>query len=327
MIRTQCCFHPVPAVVLRELHLHDRAVTTEGDALDPHRQPRRQLAAPIGHDDEGPHRHAHVADGNGLECAAGRLGGRGIPVWSVGNAVGRGHPVVRVLPGERADPGEVLDPVHAELSRHDKPNGEPVQHRQRLVVHQVGHEGVIQRRVGQIQRLHHGVGALALRPWPAVKALELQLNRSRLDADGGEQLRQADPGPAGVPHTTVSPLGARDPRLESTPTVPRTLIDGRDGSCLEVLHELIEAELERSLDVALQAEPPRAQVDGVRNEVQMIAHVERCVRGERRQKVWTRRLELDSPVGHTKERQLLRIAHERIDAVPVWIDARAGEAG
>src|SRR3989442_5377521 len=59
----------------------------------------------------------------------------------------------------------------------------------------------------------------------------------------------------------------------------------------------------------------------------MIAHVERCVRGERRQKVWTRRLELDAPVGHTKERQLLRIADERIDAVPVWIGGRAGEAG
>src|SRR6266446_266567 len=31
---------------------------------------------------------------------------------------------------------------------------------------------------------------------------------------------------------------------------------GHDGSCLEVLHQLVEAELERSLDVALQAEPP-----------------------------------------------------------------------
>src|SRR5438128_12300593 len=48
----------------------------------------------------------------------------------------------------------------------------------------------------------------------------------------------------------------------------------------------------------------------------MVAHVERCIRRERRQEVWTRRLELDSPVGHTKERQLLRIADERIDAVP-----------
>src|SRR2546422_8397169 len=121
--------------------------------------------------------------------------------------------------------------------------------------------------------------------------------------------------------------GARDPRLESTPAVPGALIDGRDRDGLEVLHQLIEADLERSLDVALQAEPPRAQVDGVRNEVQMVAHVERGIRGERRQKVWTRRLELDAPVGHTKERQLLRIADERIDAVPVWIGGRAGEAG
>src|SRR5882672_12425257 len=43
MIRAQCCFDPAPAVVLRELHLHDRAITTEGDALDPHRQSGRQL--------------------------------------------------------------------------------------------------------------------------------------------------------------------------------------------------------------------------------------------------------------------------------------------
>src|SRR3989475_10294256 len=68
-------------------------------------------------------------------------------------------------------------------------------------------------------------------------------------------------------------------------------------------------------------------VDGIRNELQMIAHVERGIRGERRQKVRARGLELDSPVGHTKERQLLRIADERIDAVPVWIGARAGKAG
>jgi hypothetical protein len=84
--------------------------------------------------------------------------------------------------------------------------------------------------------------------------------------------------------------------------------------------------MERPLDVPLQAEPPRAQVEGIRNEIQMIAHIERGIRGERRQKVWTRRLELDSPVGNPKERQLLRIADERIDTVPVGIGARTGEA-
>src|SRR5882724_12092767 len=152
----------------------------------------------------------------------GRFPWRGIALRSVGNAVGGRQPVVRVLARERADPGEVLDPVHAELSRYDKPNGEPVQHGQRLVVHQVGHEGVIQRRLRQIQRLHHGVGALALRPGPAVETLELQLNRPGFDPGGSEHLPQAYAGPAGVPHTTVTPLGTRDPRLESAPTVPRT---------------------------------------------------------------------------------------------------------
>src|SRR3989442_14842346 len=37
MIRAQSCFDPAAAVVLRELHLRDRAITTEGDALNPHR--------------------------------------------------------------------------------------------------------------------------------------------------------------------------------------------------------------------------------------------------------------------------------------------------
>src|SRR5439155_5273200 len=58
MIRAQGRFDPAPAIVLGEIHLHDGAVTTEGDALNPHRQPGRQLAAPVGHDGEGPHRHA-----------------------------------------------------------------------------------------------------------------------------------------------------------------------------------------------------------------------------------------------------------------------------
>src|SRR5207245_11307757 len=100
-----------------------------------------------------------------------------------------------------------------------------------------------------------------------------------------------------------------------------------DRDCLEVLHQLIEAELERPLDVSLQAEPPGARVDGVRNELQMIAHVERCIRRERRQAVWTRRLELDSPIGHTKEPQLLRMTDEWVDGGPAWIGAGAGGAG
>src|SRR5580704_19540922 len=33
MIRAHGCLDPAPAVVLRELHLRDRALTTEGDAL------------------------------------------------------------------------------------------------------------------------------------------------------------------------------------------------------------------------------------------------------------------------------------------------------
>src|SRR6202040_1949880 len=98
-----CC--PAAAIVLRELHLLDTAITTESDALHPHRQPGRQLAAPVGHDDEGPHRHAHVADGDRLECAGGRFGGGGVSPGGVGDAGGRGHPVVRVLPREGADPG------------------------------------------------------------------------------------------------------------------------------------------------------------------------------------------------------------------------------
>src|SRR6266436_6966119 len=44
MIRAQCCCCPAAAIVLRELHLLDRAITTESDALHPHRQPGRQLA-------------------------------------------------------------------------------------------------------------------------------------------------------------------------------------------------------------------------------------------------------------------------------------------
>src|SRR5205823_11650222 len=34
MIRAERCLEPAPAVVLRELHLHDGAVTTERDALN-----------------------------------------------------------------------------------------------------------------------------------------------------------------------------------------------------------------------------------------------------------------------------------------------------
>src|SRR3989454_3063371 len=45
-------------------------------------------------------------------------------------------------------------------------------------------------------------------------------------------------------------------KLSSLSVGERGLSVGHDGSCLEVLHQLIEAELERSLDVALQAEPP-----------------------------------------------------------------------
>src|SRR5207249_11873706 len=41
MIRAQSCFDPAPAVVLRELYLHDSASTTEADTLHPHRQPVR----------------------------------------------------------------------------------------------------------------------------------------------------------------------------------------------------------------------------------------------------------------------------------------------
>src|SRR5206468_1552718 len=123
------------------------------------------------------------------------------------------------------------------------------------------------------------------------------------------------------------PLGSGNPRLESTPTVSRALIHGRDRYGREVPHQLIEAELQRPVDVALHVEPPRAQVHGIGDEVQVIAHVERGIRGERRQEVWTRCLELDAAVGHAEEGQLLRIADERIDAVPVWIGARTGEAG
>jgi len=220
----------------------------------------------------------------------------------------------------------VLDPVHAELSRQHEPNGEAIQHRQRLVVHQIRHERVIERRVGQIQRLHHSVGAFARRPRPTVDPLELQLNRSRLDPGGAEKLAQSHSPPQGVPHRTVAPLGTGDARLESTPAVPGALIHGRDRNRLEVLYQLVEADLKRPLDIALHVEPPRAEIDGVRDEFQMVAHVERRIRREWRQKIWTWRLELNAAVGDTQKWQLLRIADERVDPVPVRIDARAGEA-
>src|SRR5260370_520083 len=152
-------------------------------------------------------------------------------------------------------------------------------------------------------------------------------DRTATPTDPLRPLLPGHPGPEGVPHRPVAPLATRNPRLESTPTVPGTLIPGRDRYPLEVLHQLVECEMEWPLDVPLQAEPPRAQVDGIRNEVQVIAYVKRGIRGERRQKVGTRGLELDSPVGNPKERQLLRIADERIDTVPVGIGAWTGEAG
>src|SRR5258708_102507 len=153
-----------------------------------------------------------------------------------------------------------------------------------------------------------------MRTWPMGTVLSVPVAAS---AGGG-----VPPGGAGVPRGVAlpdirrsparAPLRGRGvrPRPEATPTVSGALIDGRDRYGLEVLHQLIEAELKGPLDVPLQAEPPRAQVESVGDEVQMIAHVERGIRGERRQKVWSRCLELDSPVGNPKERHLLRIADE-----------------
>src|SRR2546427_1073297 len=68
MIRTECRLYPAPAVVRRELHLHDGAVTTEGDALNPHRQPGRQLAAAVGHDDRSEEHTSELQSQSNLVC-------------------------------------------------------------------------------------------------------------------------------------------------------------------------------------------------------------------------------------------------------------------
>ena len=221
----------------------------------------------------------------------------------------------------------MLRPVHAELSRHDQPDRKAVQHRQGLAVHQVGHHRLVQGRICQIERLHDHVGPLALGPGPAVEPLELQLHRPGPDPGGREQLLQPDARPERVPHRPVTPLSTGDSWLESTPAVPGALIHGGDRDRPEGLYQVVECDLERPLDVALDAEPPRTQVDRIRNELEVIPHVERSIRGKRAEKVRPGRLQLDSPIGHAQEGQLLRIRDEGVDAVPVRIGARAREPG
>ena len=138
-----------------------------------------------------------------------------------------------------------------------------------------------------------------------VGAVEDDLERVRPDSRLGEHVLQAHAAPHGVAHRAHAPLHAGDVRLEQPAAVARALVDRGDLRRLELLLQLLQSELERTLDaVARDAERPVVRPDRLRNAGKVIAHEKRPVRRDRRAEVLDGGLEVGRAEGLLDQRQL-----------------------
>ena len=127
-----------------------RAVAAEGDSADHHRQLRHQLAFAVGRDDEGAHRHS--ADRNCFHCADLHVLRSGVAARRVWNAIAGLHPEIVVGLIQNADPTETFHPIRGEIAGNDQAHRESVQHGQRLVIHRVGDNRVIEHGIFKVER-------------------------------------------------------------------------------------------------------------------------------------------------------------------------------
>ena len=164
--------------------------------------------------------------------------------------------------------------------------------RQRLAVHLIGDEAVLQRLADR-DAFDEIRGLVERRP---VGAVEHELDRLLLEPDLVEHVLEANPGEARAAHRAVAPFDAGHVRLEQAAAVARALAD-RDHLGRRHRLEVVEGELDPAIGaVAADREPPGLGVD-VRNVGQVIAHEERVVRGDRGAEGRHRALVVRRPIG------------------------------
>jgi exodeoxyribonuclease V gamma subunit len=95
---------------------------------------------------------AAAADGYSFHIAGLDFFRCGISAWSVGNAVARFHPEILIRLVQHAYPTKALHPVCCEISGSDQAHRKAVQHGQRLAIHGVGDNAVVQNGIFQLER-------------------------------------------------------------------------------------------------------------------------------------------------------------------------------
>src|SRR4030081_691121 len=212
---------PGPALspVAREVDARNARSAAERNAARERRSAGLQFIARLDVGDEGS--WIHPVDRHRLHT--GRAG-LDIAIGRIRDPVGGLRPEIRIRLVELLDVVEHLDPIGGIPAGHDEPQREAVQQGKRLPGSCIGQHHLAIARMIDVERFHE---VRRIRQDGIVHAFETNLHRTRLHAGVVEHDLQANAGPARVSHGAVRPLPSRDPRLEITARVSRTLIDGR----------------------------------------------------------------------------------------------------
>jgi hypothetical protein len=272
--------------------------------------------------DEG----AHLELGDGCRLRGGGAG-RDAAALVVRQPIPRGHEP-GVVSGEHfvdnRDLRQVLDPIGAEVSRHDQLERIAVEKGQLLAVHVPGKQHVRTGRDVEVQRLDERRCAGEHR---RIESSEGHLFGARRHAGLVQHGFQRNSRPACIAHRAVAKLRAEHAWIGESPAVSRALIDGHDLDGRRQRAQLRHRQRQLGADLAAHFEPVCRQVDRQRNIGEVVAHKEGVICRDDalvEYRKWSFQMRWTG--GDPQQRPLLRIGDQLSLAVCEGLRLRRGHA-